>query len=79
MLRDADFEPIHLRAFGTYALKANDPAAILKELVGTDSPFDTEEVAELMRSVITSALADLLGGIKNIYPRFSSQLPRAFR
>ncbi len=64
MLRDADFGPIRLRAFGTYVLKANDPRALLKELVGTDSQFETEEVAELMRSVITSALADLLGESK---------------
>ena len=27
MLRDADFGPVRLRAFGTYTLKATDPAA----------------------------------------------------
>ncbi len=64
MLRDADFGPVRLRAFGTYVLKASDPRALLKELVGTDSQFETEEVAELMRSVITAALADLLGESK---------------
>src|SRR5688572_19338421 len=35
MLRDADFGPIRLRAFGTYTLRATDPKALLKELVGT--------------------------------------------
>ena len=36
MLRDADFGPIRLRAFGTYTVKAVDPKALLKELIGTD-------------------------------------------
>ena len=33
MMRDADFGPIRLRAFGTYTLKATDPRALLQELV----------------------------------------------
>ena len=61
MLRDHDFGPVRLRAFGTYALRAVDPRALLKELVGTDSALETDEVTELMRSVIISAFADMLG------------------
>ncbi len=61
MLRDPEFGPIRLRAFGTYALKAVDPKALLEELVGTDQEFSTEEVSEMMRSIINTALADILG------------------
>lgn len=61
MLRDDDFGPVRLRAFGTYSLKAVDPRALLKELVGTDSEFDAEEIQELLRAVINSSFADLLG------------------
>ena len=61
MLRDADFGPIRLRAFGTYALKAIDPAIILKELVSTDGEFNAGEVSELLRSIIISSFADMLG------------------
>jgi membrane protease subunit (stomatin/prohibitin family) len=61
MLRDADFGPIRIRAFGTYTLKAVDAAALLKELVGTDGIFETDEIGELLRSVINTAFADLLG------------------
>jgi len=50
-----------LRAFGTYALKATDPKALLKELVGTDGVVETDEVSELMRSIIMTAFADMLG------------------
>jgi membrane protease subunit (stomatin/prohibitin family) len=64
MLRDADFGPIRIRAFGTYTLKAVDPRALLKELVGTDDVFEAEEINELMRSNICTALADLLGESK---------------
>jgi len=64
MLRDDDFGPIRIRAFGTYTMKAIDPKALLTELVGTDSEFDAEEINELVRSVIGSAFADLLGESK---------------
>lgn len=61
MLRDADFGPIRLRAFGNYTLRAIEPKALLRELVGTDGIFEAEEVGELLRSVIASAFADVLG------------------
>ncbi|MBI3864033.1 MAG: SPFH domain-containing protein [Planctomycetia bacterium] len=64
MLRDADFGPIRLRAFGTYALKATEPKALLKELVGTDSVVEADEVSELMRSIIMTAFTDMLGESK---------------
>lgn len=61
MLRDPEFGPIRIRAFGTYALKAVDARALLRELVGTDSAVDTDEITELLRSMITSTFADVLG------------------
>jgi membrane protease subunit (stomatin/prohibitin family) len=61
MLRDPEFGPIRLRAFGTYALKATEPRALLRELVGTDGVVETDEINELMRSIINTALADMLG------------------
>ena len=64
MLRDPDFGPVRLRAFGTYAMKAQDPKALLRELVGTDGVFEAEEVAELIRSIVNTAFADMLGESK---------------
>jgi membrane protease subunit (stomatin/prohibitin family) len=61
MLRDPDFGPIRLRAFGSYALKCADPKILLKELVGTDGVVDTNELETLMRSVITNAFTDMIG------------------
>ena len=64
MLRDPDFGPIRLRAFGTYTLKCTEPKALLKELVGTDGVVEADEISELMRSIIMTAFADMLGEAK---------------
>lgn len=64
MLRDPEFGPIRLRAFGTYTLKAVDPKALLKELVGTNAEFSSDDLSELMRSIITQAFTDMLGTSK---------------
>lgn len=61
MLRDPEFGPIRIRAFGTYALKAIDPKALLTEIVGTDGEFGADDITELLRSIIASSFADLLG------------------
>ncbi|MEZ6126212.1 MAG: SPFH domain-containing protein [Planctomycetaceae bacterium] len=61
MLRDPEFGPIRIRAFGTYAVKAVSPRALLEELVGTDKVFDTDEVTELLRSIIINTFAEVIG------------------
>ena len=61
MLRDPEFGPIRIRAFGTYALKAVEPKALLREIVGTDGDFQADEVTELLRSMITSTFSDVIG------------------
>ncbi|MDH5567925.1 MAG: SPFH domain-containing protein, partial [Myxococcales bacterium] len=60
MMRDPDFGPIRVRAFGTYTLKARDPKILLSELVGTDSTFESEEIAELLRAIVNQAFADVV-------------------
>jgi membrane protease subunit (stomatin/prohibitin family) len=60
MMRDADFGPVRVRAFGTYTLKAQDPKILLSELVGTDSAFEADEIHELLRAIINTAFADVV-------------------
>jgi membrane protease subunit (stomatin/prohibitin family) len=81
MLRDPEFGPIRLRAFGTYALKAIEPKALLTELVGTDGVVEADEVTELMRAIISSAMADMLAekqvaalDLASKYTEFSEEL-----
>jgi len=62
IMRDPDFGPIRLRAFGSYTIRAMDPRLLLKELVGTDQEFEVDEVSELLRSIINMAFADVIAG-----------------
>lgn len=60
IVRDPDFGPVRVRAFGTYTLKAIDPRALLRELVGTDGSFEADEITVLLRSIINNAFAEVV-------------------
>jgi membrane protease subunit (stomatin/prohibitin family) len=60
VLRDREFGPIRIRAFGTYALRAAKPEALLRELVGTDASFQADEIEVLLRSLIASEFSELV-------------------
>jgi membrane protease subunit (stomatin/prohibitin family) len=64
MLRDAEFGPVRLRAFGTYVTRVTDPAAFIRQIVGTDRQFTTDEIAEQLRNMIVARFSDLLGESK---------------
>ncbi len=64
MLRDPEFGPLRLRGFGTYTMRVADPAALVRELVGTNPTFTTEGIAEQLRSFIVSQMSDILGEAK---------------
>jgi len=59
-LRDADFGPVRVRAFGTFTLRAVDPAKLLAELVGTDGVYEAEEISALLRSIISMSFAEVV-------------------
>lgn len=61
MLRDAEFGPVRLRAFGAYAVKIKDPGVFLKQIVGTDNRFTTEEITGQLRNLIVSQMGTILG------------------
>jgi membrane protease subunit (stomatin/prohibitin family) len=64
MLRDKEFGPVRIRAFGTYSARVKDPGTFIKEVVGTDGTFTTDEIAGQLRNTIVSRLGDLLGESK---------------
>ncbi len=51
---------VRLRAFGAYALRVIDASKMLRELVGTDPQFRTEEVQEYLRQMIVGRLGTAL-------------------
>ena len=59
MMRDVDFGPVRVRAFGTYTLRALNPSTLLSNLVGTDSLFEADEISELLRSIVNNAFAEV--------------------
>jgi membrane protease subunit (stomatin/prohibitin family) len=64
MLRDPEFGPVRLRAFGTYAMKVSDPGAFLKQLVATDPSFETFDIANQLRNMIVSRFVDVVAQAK---------------
>jgi membrane protease subunit (stomatin/prohibitin family) len=60
IVRDPEFGAVRLRAFGGFALRVVDPAKLLRELVGTDPQFRTEEVQEYLRQMIVGRLGNAL-------------------
>jgi membrane protease subunit (stomatin/prohibitin family) len=58
-LRDAEFGPVRLRAFGTYVIRVSDPRVLLREIVGTNGHFTTDEITEQLRNLIVSRFADV--------------------
>jgi len=60
IVRDAEFGMVRLRAFGAYAMRVTDASKMLRELVGTDPQFRTEEVSEYLRQMIVGRLGTAL-------------------
>jgi membrane protease subunit (stomatin/prohibitin family) len=61
MLRDPEFGPVRLRAFGTYSYRVGQPARFLTEVVGTNGVFHVGDIGEQLRNLIVSRFSDALG------------------
>lgn len=61
IVRDKEFGPTRLRAFGTYVFRVSDAGTFIKEVVGTDGTFTTDEIVGQLRNTIVSRLGDALG------------------
>lgn len=74
MMRDADFGMVRVRAFGTYALRVVDAKQFLKEVVGTNWQFTTDEISEQTRNLVVSAFAKAVADTKmpvlDLYSRY---------
>lgn len=64
MLRDEEFGPTRLRAFGTYNVRITEPATFIKEVAGTDGYFTTDEIQDQFRNHIVSRFASVIGEAK---------------
>lgn len=62
MIRDAEFGPVRIRAFGSYAIQVSDPVKLLRELVSTDPSLQTYEIAEQLRSSVVTRFSQAVAG-----------------
>ena len=62
MVRDPEFGPTRLRAFGTYTVKVADPAVFLREIVGTDGEFTMDEISYQIRNIIVQEFSRVIAG-----------------
>ena len=60
--RDAEFGPVRLRAFGSYAIRIKDPAVFLREVVGTDGHFTVDEISDQLRNIIVARFGTIVAG-----------------
>ncbi|MGE5099520.1 MAG: SPFH domain-containing protein [Deltaproteobacteria bacterium] len=60
ILTDPGLGPVRLRAYGTYAVRVVDPAAFVRELVGTNSTFIVEQIADQLRDLVVAKVSGVL-------------------
>ncbi len=66
--RDSELSFIQLRASGKFSIRISDPKLFMRELVGTQGLYSTNEVEDYLRDQIASRLNTVLG--KNLKTMF---------
>ncbi|WP_370324010.1 SPFH domain-containing protein [Euzebya sp.] len=59
-IRDPDFGMVQVRANGLCMVKIEDVDIFLREVIGTDSEVEADEISELLRQVITTAFSEMV-------------------
>jgi membrane protease subunit (stomatin/prohibitin family) len=60
-LSDERFGMLEVRAFGTYVVRVTDPGIFIKEIVGTDGQFTSEEISQQLQSMVVTRFTDAIG------------------
>jgi membrane protease subunit (stomatin/prohibitin family) len=63
-MRDTDFGIVRIRAFGSYAIRIADPSRFMREIVGTDGLFQTDEIKGQLRDLVVTEFTTTLGELK---------------
>jgi len=64
MLRDPEFGPIRLRAFGSYCMRVKEPGKFMRQLVGIDPNFQVDEIQDQLRNMAVTNFTDALAEAK---------------
>ena len=66
-VRDKEFGPLRIRAFGSYSFRINDVPVFAAKLMGTLERLTVADVDAQLRGAITTALATGLGGAQTAF------------
>lgn len=66
MMRDPEFGPIRMRAFGSFCFRVNaqDPTVFIKNVAGTDGQFTTDQINDQLRNFVITKFTDHLAESK---------------
>jgi membrane protease subunit (stomatin/prohibitin family) len=73
-IRDQDFGVVRLRAFGAYDFKVGDPAKFIKEVVGTDGNFTTDQITSQVRNIMVTRFSDAVAESKKPFLDMAANL-----
>lgn len=59
-MRDKEFGPVRVTAFGIYSIKVKDPVLFIREIVGTDGNFTTESIEDNLRGKVGLRIKEVL-------------------
>ncbi|RFZ84890.1 SPFH domain-containing protein [Mucilaginibacter terrenus] len=64
MIRDAEFGPVRLRAYGSFNFKVDDAKTFLKQISATNPEFVVDDIHEQLRNVVVSRGMDAVAASK---------------
>jgi membrane protease subunit (stomatin/prohibitin family) len=59
-MRDPEFGPVRVTAFGLYSIRIKDPATFIREIAGTDGTFTTEQIEDNLRGKIGTRIKEVM-------------------
>jgi membrane protease subunit (stomatin/prohibitin family) len=59
-MRDPEFGAVRVTAYGLYSIRLKDPAAFIREIVGTDGNFTTESIGDNLRGKIGTRIKEVM-------------------
>ena len=59
-MRDAEFGAVRVTAYGLYSMKITEPATFIREIVGTDGEFTTEQIHDNLRGKIGTGVKEVM-------------------
>jgi len=64
MLRDEEFGPVRIRAFGSYAFRVDDAYIFMQEIASTGSSYSTKDIVNYLKSKLVTGITVALGEMK---------------